>query len=256
MSMSGKVALITGAAQGLGKAFSEALLKRGAQVCLADIQSKKGEATASAFQQEYGQDRAMFVKCDVTSTSEMKNMFNATLNKFGHLDIMVNNAGVVDEYNPAHAVNINVTGVITGTNMAIDVMNKEKGGRGGVIISTASTAGLTDKAYMVPAYTATKYAVVGFTQCWSKNRYLKKMGLTFACLCPAFTATDILTSQKTLYTEDMQKMLDVIGINEVSVVVEGFMQLVEDDQCNGAVMTITKHEGILYHKKPLSQSKL
>ncbi|XP_076465867.1 15-hydroxyprostaglandin dehydrogenase [NAD(+)]-like [Babylonia areolata] len=256
MSLTGKVALITGAAQGLGKAFSEALLKKGAKVCVADVQSKKGEVTVSAFQQEYGLDKAMFVKCDVSSVGEMQNAFTALLDRFGRLDIMVNNAGIINEEDPERVVDINVKGVITGTNLAVEVMNKEKGGNGGVIINVASTAGVTSRGYMCPSYTASKFAVSGFTQCWSHNRYLTKMGLRFACLCPAFTDTEILSSTKVFYPSDMEKMVEKVGINDVSTVVEGFMQLVEDEWSNGAVMVITRHEGIQFYKKPLAHSKM
>ncbi|KAK7115818.1 15-hydroxyprostaglandin dehydrogenase [NAD(+)]-like [Littorina saxatilis] len=256
MSLSGKVALVTGAAQGLGKAFSEALLKRGAKVCLADVQSPLGEATTTEFQQEYGKDRALFVKCDVSSVSELQTTFTKLLSEYGQLDIMINNAGIMDEHNPARMVDINLTGVIMGTNMAVDVMSKEKGGQGGIIINVASTAGITPRAFFTPAYTGTKFGVAGFTRSWSYNPYVKKMGLRFACLCPAFTATDILNPMGTLYPVDAEKITQMIGINEIPAVVAGFIQLVEDEQCNGAVMTITAQEGIQFYKKPLALSKM
>ncbi|XP_025076718.1 15-hydroxyprostaglandin dehydrogenase [NAD(+)]-like [Pomacea canaliculata] len=256
MSLAGKVAFVTGAAQGLGKAFSEALLKKGAKVCLSDIQVSQGETTLAEFQRQYGRDSSLFIKCDVTSPKDFEKAFETVISCFGGLDIMVNNAGIANEHNYALMVNINLTGVITGTNMAIDLMNREKGGRGGVIVNIASTAGITPEAYFAPIYTGTKHGVVGFTRCWSMNPYIAKMGLRFACLCPAFTDTQILCSTITDYPEDAQKIIQQVGINKVETVTEGFMQLVEDNQCNGAVMVITAQNGIQYHRKPHGISRM
>ena len=67
-----KTAFITGAAQGLGRAFSEALLEKGARVCLADVQTKKGLLLESELQKKYGRDRCMFMHCDVSSAESIK----------------------------------------------------------------------------------------------------------------------------------------------------------------------------------------
>lgn len=256
MSLDGKIALVTGAAQGFGKAFSEALLQKGAKVCLTDIQVKEGEATASEFQSRFGKDRALFMKCDVTSKDEFEETFRKVLDRFGYLDIMVNNAGIGNEKQYIQMVNINLIGVMTGTYLAIQAMNKENGGHGGLILNVSSTAGLTPRAYFEPAYTGSKYGVVGFTRSWSFNPRVQKMGIRFACLCPAFTATRMLDGVNTMFPEDARKMIEMVGINTVESVVDGFMQLVENEQCNGAVMTVVAREGIKYYRKPHALSKM
>ncbi|KAK7503537.1 hypothetical protein BaRGS_00005076 [Batillaria attramentaria] len=256
MSLNGKVALVTGAAQGLGKAFSEALLKKGAKVCLVDVQVKEGEATTAEFQKKFGKDKALFVRCDVTSKDEFEETFRRALKHFGHLDIMVNNAGIGNERDYIRMVNINLTGVITGTNLAIQAMSRENGGHGGLVLNVSSTAGLTPRAYFEPAYSGTKFGVVGFTRSWSFNPHAQKMGIRFACLCPAFTATRLLDGANTILPEEARKMIEMVGINKVDSVVDGFMQLVEDEQCNGAVMTVVARQGIKYHKKPHALSKI
>ncbi|KAK7503532.1 hypothetical protein BaRGS_00005071 [Batillaria attramentaria] len=256
MSLAGKVALVTGAAQGLGKAFSEALLKRGAKVCVTDVKISQGEATVADFQRQYGSDKAMFIKCDVASADEFERTFKVLLDNFGHLDIVVNNAGILKEHDPIRTISVNLGGVMTGTNLAIKALSKEHGGRGGLIINIASVAGLTAQAYFGPAYTGTKFGVVGFTRCWAFNPHIEKMGLRFAVLCPSFTKTDILNSMDALYIDDAHKLVAQLGINPVSTVVDGFMELVDNEQCNGAVVTVTSKEGIVYHKQPLAPSKM
>lgn len=256
MSLAGKAALVTGAAQGLGRAFSEALLKRGVKVCVADIQVKQGASTTLDFQSEYGPENVLFSKCDVASVEDFERTFKAHTDKFGHLDIMVNNAGILKEDDPLRTIAVNFAGVMTGTNLAINMMNKENGGAGGLILNVSSAAGLTPKAFFTPAYTGSKHGVVGFTRCWSFNPYLDKMGLRFACLCPSFTKTEILNKNNTLYPHDANSVIETHGVNPVSLVVDAFLRIVENEQCNGAVLTVTPKDGIVYHKRPLAYDKV
>ncbi|XP_072446497.1 15-hydroxyprostaglandin dehydrogenase [NAD(+)]-like isoform X2 [Chiloscyllium punctatum] len=141
MSLVGKVALITGAAQGLGKAFAEILLKNGAKVSLLDISTAVGLKTKTTFDEVYGAQQTMFITCDVTSGNQLKDAFKKTIENFLRLDIVCNNAGIADETNWQRCLDLNLVSVIRGTYLGLDCMNKKTGGAGGVIINVSSMAG-------------------------------------------------------------------------------------------------------------------
>ncbi|GFO35778.1 15-hydroxyprostaglandin dehydrogenase [NAD(+)] [Plakobranchus ocellatus] len=241
---------ITGAVQGLGKAFSEALLERGARVCLTDVQAKKGFQVEKELQKKYGKDKCTFLHCDVSSPSRLEDSFKTAVRLFGHIDLVVNNAGIADESQLENMVNVNLLGAIRGSMLGVEHMRTDKGGRGGVIINIASTAGLTP-VYFFPFYSAAKFGLVGFHLSCASNPHLKKMGVQFGCLCPAFTDTDMIKigDNKVLYANEAQQILKQIGINKVETVVEGFLQLIESPNCNGDIITVSNREGIQYKKQ-------
>ncbi|XP_078417693.1 15-hydroxyprostaglandin dehydrogenase [NAD(+)] isoform X2 [Cetorhinus maximus] len=140
MDLSGKVALVTGAAQGIGRSFSEALLRCGAKVALVDLNRSTGEACKKALDGEFDATHSAFIACDVGSEDQLKCAFKKTLDLFGSLDIVCNNAGVNNENNWEQTINVNLTSVIRGTYMALEYMSKENGGKGGVIVNMASLA--------------------------------------------------------------------------------------------------------------------
>lgn len=248
MLLKNKVALITGSARGLGKGFANAILDAGGKVCLCDLLKEEGLKSLSQFQRTYGSDRVIFVYCDVTDHQSLQNVFKKTLESFGRLDIVINNAGIALEDNVRKTMMVNVIGVIEGTQLATKYMNKKAGGNGGVVVNVASTAGLTP-VFVSPVYVASKYSVVGYTRSVAQNPENPAQGIRYTCLCPAFTATDMFNNQN-------HGNLDIIkntGVNRVEDVVKGLMELLESENNNGAVMTVTKHHGIQYrHGKPLS----
>ncbi|XP_037401630.1 15-hydroxyprostaglandin dehydrogenase [NAD(+)]-like isoform X2 [Pygocentrus nattereri] len=163
MALQGKVAVVTGAAQGLGKGFAEILLQNGAKVALLDINEKAGKELETQFNEAYGADRTHFYPVDVSSDQQFKDAFQKILSKFGQVDIFCNNAGIINEKQWEKTVSINLCGVVRGTYLALEHMKKENGGQGGVIVNVASLAGLVPLA-PTPIYTATKSGVVAFTQ--------------------------------------------------------------------------------------------
>ncbi|ESO88274.1 hypothetical protein LOTGIDRAFT_126231 [Lottia gigantea] len=166
MKIEGKNVFITGAAQGLGEGISEALLERGARVCIADINTEKGEQTVKRFQEKYGQEKAIFLKVDVTKADEFESVFKDAVSRFGQIDIMMNNAGIMDESRWELMISLNVMTLVRGTNLAIEHMDKLKGGKGGLIVNTASVAGF-GPGFWFPVYGGTKHAVIGFTTSWA-----------------------------------------------------------------------------------------
>ncbi|MFC1800553.1 3-oxoacyl-[acyl-carrier-protein] reductase [Nanoarchaeota archaeon] len=187
--LKGKIALVTGAARGIGKSIAMALAKQGANVVINDIEPMKedGEKTVAEIKQ-LGVD-AMFASADVSKYESVTGMFNAIKEKFGKVDILVNNAGITkdrtlkkmtpDEWNAV--INVNLNGLYNVTNQVLQSM--ETGGR---IISISSIVGIGGN-FGQTNYSATKAGVIGFTKSLSKE--VGKKGITVNAVAPGFIET-------------------------------------------------------------------
>ena len=168
MEIAGKVALVTGAASGIGRATAVALAREGASVLVADVDEAGGQETVSQITRAGG--KASFTKADVASPAGISAMFDAAEQAFGGVDIVHNNAGIMTGGSPnwpdagnekVHlVVGVNLGGVIMGTQEAVQRMRKRGGG---AVVNTASVAGLQPMG-MDPVYAATKAGVILFTQ--------------------------------------------------------------------------------------------
>ncbi|XP_032917177.1 15-hydroxyprostaglandin dehydrogenase [NAD(+)] isoform X3 [Catharus ustulatus] len=140
MHVNGKVALVTGGAQGIGRAFVQALLGKGAKVALLDRNSEAGQESKAALDEQFEAQRTLFIQCDVTEQEQLRGAFKKVIEHFGRLDIVVNNAGVNNEKDWESTIQINLTSVIRGTYLGLEYMRKGNGGDGGVIINISSLA--------------------------------------------------------------------------------------------------------------------
>lgn len=200
----GKSIIITGAARGMGKAIGHALVKEGAHVCYADIDEDGAKAAAA----EAG-NNAIGVKVDVTKRDQVAQMIQHTVDAFGKLDVMFNNAGVnkpmdfvdVTEDNWHFVMNINGLGVLIGIQEAAKQMIKQ--GTGGKIINTASIAGRQGFDNVAP-YCASKFAVISLTQ--SAARAFAKDNITVNGFSPGVVDTPLWKQ----LDEDLMKM----GVSE------------------------------------------
>jgi len=163
MRLDGKVAIVTGGAQGIGKAIAERFLVEGAHVVLADADAEAGAETLSEFA---SQGPARFVKTDVSREEDVKALIAATLEAFGRLDILVNNAGI-SEFQPLdeltldawnRVLGINLTSVFLATKYAAPALRASRG----VILNMASTRALMSEPDTA-AYSASKGGVVALT---------------------------------------------------------------------------------------------
>jgi len=160
--LQGKVALVSGGARGIGEGIVRRFIAEGARVVIADILVEEGQALAA----ELG-DVALFVTLDVTSRAQWDAAVTQTVARFGGLDCLVNNAGVIifktiDDLSEAEIrriLDINVLGVMLGTQAAIAALEKD----GGSIINMSSADGISG-ANALSAYCASKFAVRGFTK--------------------------------------------------------------------------------------------
>lgn len=151
-SLSGKVALVTGAATGLGRAIAALLLEKGSKVVLIDRNETQGCRTVEELQQKHGIQSCAFFMCDVCNEADMDALLIKTRSLYGGLDIVCNNAGVYDEENWRKVFAVNTEAVFLGIRLAMKHMGKENGHNGGHIINTSSIAGKS-------AYDILKFAV-------------------------------------------------------------------------------------------------
>jgi NAD(P)-dependent dehydrogenase (short-subunit alcohol dehydrogenase family) len=195
MKLEGKVAVVTGAASGMGKAIAELYAKEGTKVIVADINEVGANQVASAIVAHGGIAKA--VKTDVANLQDIEAMIDTAVHKFGTLDILVNNAGVMDNFEPAADIQdeqwerifaINTTSVMRATRKALKIfMEKKKG----VIINIASIAGLHG-ARAGATYTASKHAVIGFTK--NTAFMYAKQGIRCNAIAPGAVETNIRSS--------------------------------------------------------------
>tara|TARA_B100000378_G_C18020038_1_gene403839 strand:- start:304 stop:1050 length:747 start_codon:yes stop_codon:yes gene_type:complete len=171
-----KVALITGAGSGIGRATALLFTKNGASVVVADIDEKAGKQTVAAIKRAKG--KAIFVKTDTSLPVDCKNAVDQTIAEYKKLDIAVNNAGIggqqakTGNYDLAEwekVISINLSGVFYGMHYQLPAMVKNKGG---VVVNMASILGAVGTA-MSPAYVSAKHGVIGLTKA-SALEYAKK----------------------------------------------------------------------------------
>jgi NAD(P)-dependent dehydrogenase (short-subunit alcohol dehydrogenase family) len=167
MRLAGKVAIISGAASGMGAEEARLFAREGAQVVIADRLEADGAQVEAAIKAAGGE--ALFVRCDVTQETEWQTVVQTTVARFGKLDILVNNAGVsstmvadpLETEGWRRIMEINATGVFLGTKSALPIMQRA---RGGSIVNISSIMGFVGGEGGHPAYHASKGAVRIFTK--------------------------------------------------------------------------------------------
>lgn len=194
MEIAGKVALVTGAASGIGRATALALAREGASVAVADVDAAGGEETVRQIRAIGG--TASCIEADVSTPEGIRAMFQAVEQAFGGVDIVHNNAGIMTMDVPGWpdaslerihlVVNVNVAGVLMGTRAAIDALRKRGGG---VVVNTASIAALVPLPND-PIYAASKAAVAHFTR--SCAGLEKSEGIRIGAVLPGMVDTPII----------------------------------------------------------------
>lgn len=183
MQIKDKRAIVTGAASDLGVTISRELLRNGvAAVALIDIRESRGIQATDSLNAEFGRNRAVFFHCDVTNNSEFDDTFKRAVTTLGGLEILINNAGVINESDFSKAIDVNVTAVIRGTLLGIQQMQKDAGGKGGVIVNISSMAGLHSLSQL-PVDSATKHAVVSFSRSFAQPYHYQRTGVRIIVLC-------------------------------------------------------------------------
>ena len=166
--LAGKVALISGGARGQGAAEAETFVKEGARVVFGDIRDDEGKKVEAAIRDRGGD--AVYVHLDVTSDADWKRAVETATSRYGRLDILINNAGILIPRVPIEdrtaaewdqVMAVNAKGVFLGTKYAIPAMRRSGGGS---IVNISSVAGIGQSAHQEPAYAASKGAIRIFTK--------------------------------------------------------------------------------------------
>jgi len=240
IKLPGKIAIVTGASRGIGKATAALLAKEGARVVITAKDQTRLESAA--------RESKSFVAIpgDIRKDTEVQNVVRKTIERFGKIDILVNNAGIFPKVKPLHeisesewneVIDVNLTGQFRFTKAVIPHMMKN----GGCIVNVSSDAGLKSFAnFEADAYTASKAAMVLLTQAWAVE--YAKYKIRVNCVCPGIVETDM--TRPYLGTEAERSMAEAeypIGrIGSPEDVAKAILYFVSEDSSwiTGAILPI------------------
>ena len=192
MELKGKVAVVTGGASGIGRGTVLAFARSGADIVIGDVNEERMETTAEEVS-ALGR-KAITVRCDVTSDADVDALARTAIGAFGHIDVVMNNAGVsllgpperipMDDWKWLFEVNL--FGVIRGIRAFVPILLEQGDGW---LINTSSIDGLYAHGYDNIPYIGTKYAVMGITE--GLYLHLRPKGIGVSVLCPGLVSTNI-----------------------------------------------------------------
>jgi NAD(P)-dependent dehydrogenase (short-subunit alcohol dehydrogenase family) len=236
MDIRNKVALVTGAGAGIGRAVARRLAREGAAVVVADLDEEAGLGAVREIGSEGG--RAVFVLADVASEADASRMVAFARERFGGLDVLINNAGGVEEPyfpegDPAHwgrAIDLNLRGAMLGVHFGVRAMRKRGGG---AIVNVSSVGGIGFGPYDKPEYGAAKAGVVRLST--SLATLKERMGVRVNCVCPGWVDTPASRRSRAEMNPEEREMLPPVLLRPEEIA-EAVVMFVEDDSMAGRVM--------------------
>jgi 3-oxoacyl-[acyl-carrier protein] reductase len=235
MRLKDKVTLITGGAAGIGRATAERFAEEGAQVVICDVNEELGNEAAKTLG-----EAASFYKVNVADHQEVKDWVNAVVEKYGRVDVLVNNAGIlrdnqlvkfkegelVTEMPEADfdlVIAVNLKGIFNGAQAVTPHMIKQGGG---VILNASSVVG-EDGNFGQTNYVATKAGVIGMTKVWARE--LGRYGIRVNAIAPGFTATEILISMPDKVLEAMSKRIPLGRLGDPRDIANAYLFLASEE---------------------------
>jgi NAD(P)-dependent dehydrogenase (short-subunit alcohol dehydrogenase family) len=238
VEIAGRVALVTGAGAGIGRATALRLGHEGAAVAVADVDEAGGEETVRGVEASGG--RAAFVRTDVSSEGDVRAMVEHARAALGGVDILVNNAGIVStpsfpDAEPSEwmrVLDVNLRGPMLATHYAIRVMRDDGGG---AIVNVASLAGIGLGPHDAPDYAATKAALARFSAALAPLN--ARFGIRVNCICPDWVDTPMSRRTRARMTPEEEAAVVPREILAPEEIADAAIQLIRDDSLAGRVMT-------------------
>lgn len=240
MRLKDKVAIITGAANGLGLEAAITFVREGAKVVLADYNTEAGEKAAEELKANGGD--VQFIHVNVADRDSVNKMVEATINQYRKIDILINNAGItqdgmltklsVDDFQKV--IDVNLTGVFHCTQAVVPHMITQGKGK---IISTSSVSGIYGNVGQTN-YAAAKAAIVGMTKTWAKE--LGRKGINVNAVAPGFIETGMVASVPEKVIAQMLSLIPLQRLGKPSDIANAYLYLSSDesDYVNGTVLHV------------------
>ncbi len=195
-----RVAVVTGAASGIGRALAETFAREGSSVVVADLEAETAEAVAAGIRDAGGD--AIAVAVDVSDAAAVEQLAATTVERFGHVDVVCNNAGVstfnlfrdqtLDDWK--WVVGVNLWGVVHGIQTFVPIMREQ--GTPGHVVNTASIGGLLTGTAFIGPYCATKAAVVSISETLVQEMAVDQTPIGVSVLCPSSVDTKVMESER------------------------------------------------------------
>ncbi len=228
MELVGKVALVTGGAQGIGKAVALLLARNGADSVVSDVNLERAEETSREIQ-SLGR-KAMAIKADVSRVGDVEGMVQAILEKFGKIDILINNAGIardklilrMTEEDWDAVLGVNLKGTFNCTKAVIKHMSKQRSGK---IVNIASVVGEMGNAGQAN-YSASKAGVIGFTK--TVAREFAQRGINVNAIAPGYIQTPMTDVLPDKAKEELKRMIPMERMGQPEDVAQAALFLVSE----------------------------
>ena len=235
-----KVAIITGGAQGIGKATALKFADEGATIILWDVNEEKGSALAKEIKER--NVKVHFTKVDVTKLESTENAAKEAVELFSTIDILINNAGITRDASLAkmtaeqwqQVIDVNLTGVFNCTKAVIPFMIEKKYGK---IVNTSSVVGLYGN-FGQTNYVATKAGIIGMTKVWARE--LGRKGINVNAVAPGFIATEMVKTipENILKSLEDKTPLGRLGLPEDIANAYLFLSSEEANFINGITLSV------------------
>lgn len=230
MGLSGKIALITGSARGIGKAIALELANHGAKIVINDI-LPKNEIDKTLEEIRKSGEQAIGIRADITIFEEVESMIKEIINKFGKIDILVNNAGIIrdsllirmKEEDWDAVININLKGTFNCSKTVAKYMMRQKSG--GKIVNISSVIGLVGNIGQAN-YAASKAGIIGLTKSMAKELALRNINVN--AIAPGFIETDMTKKLSEKVRQDLLQQIPLKRLGTVEDVAKTVYFLVSD----------------------------